>query len=98
MRKAAEAIWKRITGSAMTLHCEQYVVGGNSLVAIVETSVPDPQSELGQAMTDFRYLCMQEWPGNDHWGTAWRIRALDTREKLREAEELIVQLMVNSQH
>lgn len=97
MRKAAESIWKRIVGSSGKLRCDQYVVGGNSLVAIVGTDMPDPQSELGQAMTDFRYLCMQEWPGNDYWGTAWRIRALDTREKLQEAEELIVQLVVNIQ-
>jgi hypothetical protein len=96
LKKAAEAVWKRIIGSADTLRCEQFVVGGASLVAIVESAAEESQSDVVQAVADFRYLCLQEWPGQDYWGTAWRVRPLDTPEKLRDAEELLVQLVVSS--
>lgn len=79
------------------LHCEQYIVGGASLVAIVESRSKESQSEVGQAIADFRYLCLQEWPGEDLWSPNWRVRALDTREKLRDAEELLVQLVVSNE-
>lgn len=97
MKKAAEMIWKRILGTVPEIRCDQYVVSGNALTAIVESEGTEPQSEIGQSIADFRYLCAQEWPGGDFWGPTWRIRALDTRDKLREAGDLIVQLTINSE-
>lgn len=101
LRDIAERLWKQVAGATQDLRSDAFVVTANALNAIIIVSDDTPELTLEQAIADFRYLCVQDFSDKsggesptDVWSDNPRIRLLDTSAKRQDAEELIVQLMI----